>query len=485
MVHWDSLISRDSIYSDADKLRRARGHARFGLLGSVFGTSFALFYLAIGHIHGALIIAACSMIFTLLPFMLGRICHLTLRTSANLYCFTLVTGFSSLVMVEGGISGHSIAWLCLVPLCAVLLADRIDGLTWALISLGITLLFGLCDLRGIEFPSLYPPQWAKIINVVGYAGLIPFAAMIGLVFETTRRNSFEQLHSANFELERKNAELRHLSSEKSEIMGIASHDLKTPLSIVSCYAELINRGGDNLSHSDITKFSSEIQTSAKRMLEIVTSFLNTQTIESGEFAIVPQSCSVDDIVEPLYGSFRVPAAKKQITLEGRIDIDLPQASGDPAAISQVLDNLISNAIKYSPHGSTILLRAEVEDGWVVTTVTDGGPGLSEEDQSHLFEKFTRLTPRPTGGESSNGLGLWIVRKLAEAMDGEVYCESQRGKGSTFGLRLPLWSDRPQAQLANRFNDGTSGRMSDDDATIVADLGLPASLADDSELILSS
>jgi signal transduction histidine kinase len=104
---------------------------------------------------------------------------------------------------------------------------------------------------------------------------------------------------------------------------------------------------------------------------------------------------------------------------------------------QVLDNLVSNAVKYSPAGTTIVISASQADGKVTVAVKDQGPGLSEEDQKKLFQKFTRLTARPTGGESSNGLGLSIVKRLAEAMNGNVGCHSVLGQGATFFVQLPV------------------------------------------------
>jgi signal transduction histidine kinase len=103
---------------------------------------------------------------------------------------------------------------------------------------------------------------------------------------------------------------------------------------------------------------------------------------------------------------------------------------------QVLDNLISNAVKYSPLGKRILVRVVNTDRAVRIEIQDEGPGLSEDDKSKLFGKFARLSARPTGGEYSTGLGLSIVKKMVEAMNGKVWCESELGKGATFIVELP-------------------------------------------------
>jgi signal transduction histidine kinase len=111
---------------------------------------------------------------------------------------------------------------------------------------------------------------------------------------------------------------------------------------------------------------------------------------------------------------------------------------------QVLDNLISNAVKFSPPKTTVQVRTLTENGCVFVAIKDHGPGISPDDQKKLFGKFVRLSAQPTGGESSTGLGLSIVKKLAEAMAGTVFCQSVLGEGATFILRLPAWDDQASA-----------------------------------------
>jgi len=123
------------------------------------------------------------------------------------------------------------------------------------------------------------------------------------------------------------------------------------------------------------------------------------------------------------------------------------AKADPAATLQILDNLISNALKYSPPNTTVHLHTLPEKDHVLVSVRDEGPGISEADQKKLFQKFTRLSARPTGGESSTGLGLAIVKRLAEAMSGSIQCYSTPGTGSNFTLRLPVGYPPPVMSTA--------------------------------------
>jgi two-component system sensor histidine kinase/response regulator len=112
-------------------------------------------------------------------------------------------------------------------------------------------------------------------------------------------------------------------------------------------------------------------------------------------------------------------------------------TGDPGAIEQVLENVVSNAVKFSPAGTTVLVSVQPDGGTGVVDVEDQGPGISSADRERLFAKFSRLSARPTGGESSTGLGLSIVKTLTEAMGGEVSLESPPGRGARFRVRLPV------------------------------------------------
>lgn len=419
---------------DADDHRRARLNLRFGILGAIFGTLYAAFYQVIGHHWGALIILVCSVAFGLNPLLLARTCRLD--WTGQLYAATLVLGFTALCVVEGGLKGHAIAWLASVPLCVLLLVETRHALAWTVLCTIIVVAFGGAQLAGIEFPATYPPGWTTAIDLAGYAGLVPFMALLGLIFEVTRRRAFDRLRLALDELSQANQRLVRLNEEKNEFLNIAAHDLKNPLGVISGYAGLLHRF--NITDPAMVKEQAgEIVNSANRMLDIISNLLDTRAIEDGRLNLRLERCPIEPLVETLLRDYSNAATAKRIVVSLRGTPSECVALADRGATHQILDNLLSNAIKYSPMGHPVILSVAVADaGGILIEVIDHGPGLSEEDQGKLFGKFTRLTPRPTAGESSNGLGLWIVKRMAESMGGDVSCQSQLGKGSTFRLRLP-------------------------------------------------
>lgn len=166
------------------------------------------------------------------------------------------------------------------------------------------------------------------------------------------------------------------------------------------------------------------------MLRLIKDLLDASAIEQGRFTSNLERCDLRVLAAESVANNQSHAARKGITLTTE---NGPPAWGraDRNATLQILDNLISNALKFSPAQSSVLVRAVTENGFVFVAVKDHGPGVSPADHARLFGKFVRLSARPTGGESSTGLGLSIVKKLAEAMAGTVYCQSVLGEGAHF------------------------------------------------------
>jgi PAS domain S-box-containing protein len=231
------------------------------------------------------------------------------------------------------------------------------------------------------------------------------------------------------EIELKNQALIQLNQDKNEFLGIAAHDLKNPLSGILGLAQIMKESPEMLSSKEIAEYSQMIETSSEQMFNLVTNLLDVNKIESGKFELKMEQCDLLPLISSVLHNYKQRAAAKNIQL--CFEEQHQTAWLDKNITLQILDNLVSNAIKYSPLEKTVFIRLKTTEYSVRCEIKDQGLGLSEADQQKLFGKFTRLSTKPTAGEHSTGLGLFIVKKLVEAMQAKIWCESTQGKGATF------------------------------------------------------
>jgi PAS domain S-box-containing protein len=256
-------------------------------------------------------------------------------------------------------------------------------------------------------------------------------ATAGVSTDITERKLVEQ------QIQQANQQLKYLNQEKNEFLGIVAHDLKNPLAAIQGSAELIEKGFDDFSKEEIIDFAKIIGESSQRLFELIKNLLDVNAIESGNINLSLKKLNLLPILITVVESYRKAAVMKNINLY--LDTkDLPNDTVclDKNTAHQIFDNLISNAIKYSPSNKRVWVRMSTRQNKLRLEIQDEGQGLSEADQKKLFGKFTRLTPQPTSGEHSTGLGLFIVKRLVEAMHGQVWCVSELGKGSTFIVEFP-------------------------------------------------
>lgn len=424
---------------DAEATRRAHLFVAFSFLGALFGTIFGGFYLLIGHAKGGFIVLACTGALVGAPWVVRRG---GLEFAGNLYAAVLVLGFTGLTAIEGGIHGHAVAWLAVVPLCACLLVGQRACWIWCGICLAVVGGFCALNLGGIVMPVLFPAKWEAIITAAGYLSLAAFMSLVGLSFESGRRRSLAKLHNALDALSTANAQLKELNQERSEFLGIAAHDLRNPLGSIVGFAQLMQRyspGVDDIQRDSISR----ILSASGRMRDLLDRLLSVRAIEEGKLDLEVKACDLGELASTAVGGHLAAAEAKQIALAYARATEPMRAMADAQAVGQILDNLLSNAIKFSPPGRPVaVMVGQTADGRVRVDVEDAGPGLSEDDQKKLYGKFARLSARPTAGESSNGLGLSIVKRLAEAMGGELACQSQLGEGTTFSLTLNAAAPEP-------------------------------------------
>lgn len=263
-----------------------------------------------------------------------------------------------------------------------------------------------------------------------------------MTIESYRQSLEEKVALRTAELQEKNQELGllneklvRLNQEKNEFLGIASHDLKNPLSGILGLAEEIATNFNECTKEEVIEYAYMIQAGAKQMLNLVVNLLDVNAIESGQNKAILTYVDILPTLLELVKHHGEQAKVKNISLYLNTDQKVCMAFVDKDIIRQIFDNLLSNAIKYSPFDRQVFIRVYEKETRLCCEVQDEGPGISEEEQTKLFKKFTKLTPKPTGDEHSTGLGLFIVKKLLDSIHGEISCRSILGKGTTFTVEL--------------------------------------------------
>jgi signal transduction histidine kinase len=260
--------------------------------------------------------------------------------------------------------------------------------------------------------------------------------------EAGDRTMFAQREHArrlNAELERANAELARLNVEKNEFMAVAAHDLRAPLGVVRGLLELLREGRVAAPEQRDAVLRQALGETG-RMHALVENYLGAHAAESGALPVRREPVDLGAVARELAARHRGVAAGQGQALTTDAPAGRVRVEADPALLAQVGDNFVTNALKFSPAGAAVRIELLAAPGGGVArlAVVDEGPGVTPEEQGRLFRKFSRGTARPTGGESSAGLGLATARRLAEAMGGRVGCESPvaGGRGACFWIELP-------------------------------------------------
>ncbi len=246
-----------------------------------------------------------------------------------------------------------------------------------------------------------------------------------------------ELATLHRELARKSADLARANEQKGQLLGMAAHDLRNPLGVIRGYAAfLVGDDGPPL-EKEHAEFLGIIRSSAEFMLHLVEDLLDVSQIDAGRLEIEREVVDLVGLVRRIVALNQVLVQKKPIEL--RFDPALPvlEIAVDPRRIEQVLNNLISNAAKFSPAGSRVDIRVERVGDDAAIRVADHGQGIPEAELGRLFRPFGRTSVRSTAGEKSTGLGLAIARRIVEAHGGRIRVESEVGKGTTFEVALPI------------------------------------------------
>jgi signal transduction histidine kinase len=247
----------------------------------------------------------------------------------------------------------------------------------------------------------------------------------------------QQLITMHREIAKKNTQLEKLNDDKDKFLRIAAHDLRNPVSaILSFSVLLLEEMADKLDESE-TEFMKIIKQSSEYSLELLNELLDISIIESGQVRLNLTEVDLITVIKNNVSLNSVVAEKKSINLSFDADAETLPIKVDQVKIEQVLNNLISNAIKYSHANSEVSVLLTHNDRQAIVMVIDKGQGIPHDEQSHLFQPFAKTSVKSTAGERSTGLGLSIVKKIVESHNGKVWFNSELNSGSTFYVSLPL------------------------------------------------
>ncbi len=238
------------------------------------------------------------------------------------------------------------------------------------------------------------------------------------------------------EIGEKGRQLEVASQHKSQFLANMSHELRTPLNAILGYTELIldNIYGDIPDKARATL--ERIQANGKHLLGLINDVLDLSKIEAGQLSLSLVDYSIKDVVHNVYGAVESLATSKNLALKVDLPKELPQAHGDERRLTQVLLNLVGNAIKFTDTGE-VAIRTSVADGSITVAVRDTGPGIAEQDQAKIFEEFQQADSSTTKQKGGTGLGLAIAKRIIEMHGGRLWVESKVGEGATFSFTVPV------------------------------------------------
>jgi two-component system phosphate regulon sensor histidine kinase PhoR len=232
-------------------------------------------------------------------------------------------------------------------------------------------------------------------------------------------------------------ELRRLERVRRDFVANVSHEFKTPLTAIQGFAETLLGGAiDDKDHR--TRFLEIIREQAWRLARLTDDLLKLSRIEAGRLELEWRPVSVRGVVNGCIETVHLKAEQKGIEVSASVPDDLPPVRGDNAQVSEVLQNLLDNAVQYTPQGGHVELSAALNNGNVTFTVSDSGIGIPESDLERIFERFYRVDAARSREAGGTGLGLSIARHIVEAHSGRIWVESAIGRGSRFHFSIPIF-----------------------------------------------
>ncbi len=247
----------------------------------------------------------------------------------------------------------------------------------------------------------------------------------------------EELVARQQELVEKTREVERANQLKSEFLANMSHELRTPLNVIIGFSQLMLDGVPGKINKKQRQCLEDILSSGQHLLNLINEVLDLSKIESGKMELRLRNISLRNVIESLRSTMMPMLTQRKQSLDVELEKGLPSVHVDEARLRQVFLNLLSNASKVTPDGGKLEVKTAREDDWCQVSVVDNGIGIKKEDQERMFEPFCQLDNPLTKEKSGTGLGLTLARQIVEQHGGQIWVESEYGKGSRFTFTLPL------------------------------------------------
>jgi signal transduction histidine kinase len=242
------------------------------------------------------------------------------------------------------------------------------------------------------------------------------------------------------EIQEKSRQLAEASQHKSQFLANMSHELRTPLNAILGYTELIADGIYGETPEKVQAVLKRVESNGRHLLGLINDVLDLSKIEAGQLKLTLADYSIKDVVRGVYSALEPLATKKSLNLKVAVPDNVPGAHGDERKLTQVLLNLVGNAIKFTDQGE-VAINVVAENGSLSIAVRDTGPGIAPADQARLFEEFQQADNSITKTKGGTGLGLAISKRIIDMHGGQIILESSVGRGSTFKVALPIKVER--------------------------------------------
>lgn len=429
-----------SRFEDAKSLRQARLLVRGSLLTSLFSSNYLFLSIYFEYEKGFFLMLTNVLGFFFLPFLLRTKLYTVLV--GNLY--VLLGGYAviTLAYFSGGIESALYPWIISIPILALLIVNRTSAYVWGAISFITMVWMGVAAINGFEFPVEYNSalraEWLTTI----LPGLLLIILFIAMVFEYTQTKTLAQLEAQNSTLyEQKEIiaaqkeELSSLIEDKDYIIRILAHDLRSPLNNIKGLVKLMDLEKEEKGKAECKALILQTTINAENLVNRV---LEMDKSEQEDSEVHIKRLNVLELILQLNHKMQDLANKKSIRVETINNANEHFVKADKTYLVLIFENLLSNAIKFSEINKVVKTILSNQDGKLIIEVVDEGPGISPEEEDKLFKKFSKLSARPTAGESSTGLGLSLVKRYVELVEGNVwYKRGATTKGANFVVELPL------------------------------------------------